>query len=257
MATATAPAAPAAPAPVSIRNVIPGFAAFGEFHGPRPWDMCAVNAEMMALAVCPWDATPLTGAVQIAWKNDYVAARQWTFDRTTGLPSGGTTLAAIHWHLTQKRKAHIVHYIPYSSAPDLSAIHQALKDAGVAGNPVILQVVRAYHLRNNEAGIQSHFVTVGGIDSESGYWIGNGDTTDALAHKQSDTSIPCYWNGWGTNILPAAPRGLIVLDRHWVDPRTRQEGQETAAALREVSEAIGNLQTAVTALSTLQKLLGG
>ena len=180
MSTATAPA------PANVHIEIPGAQAFSEFQGYR--DDCGPNAELMALHLCPWDASPLTADGLNSFRWQYVKAGKW---------SGGTTLANILWHL-QERHAHIrPGMIPYSDRPNYAALHDYIKAECLRGNPIIIEVGNAAALTKNEPGVQYHFVTIAGIDSTKGYLTLNGDTVDALggARVGSGALRVFFWGG--------------------------------------------------------------
>lgn len=227
--------APAA-APASVHIEIPGFQALSE---QGHWDACSVVAEIDALHVCPWNGVPLAENSINAWRYQYVKNGHWR--------GGGCYLSDIYWHLGYI-KAHVAGYIPYSPTPNLATLHGFLKDHAVKGNPIIIEVANAAALPHAEQGVQYHFVAIGGIDSQLGYLIGNGDTTDAL-QKPPGAIVPCYWATWQT-LVNAKICGAIAVQRIVETPPPPDPPIDTAQALKLAHEA-------QAALDELVKVLGG
>ena len=193
-----------APAANHVHLEIPGFQAISE---RGHWDACSVVAELDALHVCAWRNEPLVENTIDAWRWQYIQAGQWS-----KIQSEGATLSNIYWHLTQTPiRAPIAGYIRYSDSPNLAALHAFLKQQMLAQNPVIIEVSRAYNLPHNERGVEYHFVTLGGIDSDAGYLVANGDTTDAFS-KPAGARLPTYWATW-TQLTQAGVCGAIALQR--------------------------------------------
>lgn len=234
-----------APAP-AVHQIIPGAQAMSEFQGYN--DDCGPNAELMALHVCPWDASPLSANGLNSFRWQYVQAGKW---------GNGTTLANILWHLNT-RHAHIrPGAIPYSGTPNLTALHAYIKQETLLNNPIIIQVSNAQALTRNEQGVKYHFVTLAGIDSTLGYYTLNGDVLDALGGAH--LLIPGYWNTW-EQLQAAGICGAISLDRNYKPPTPAPTPSPTpvppiglADALAALSKAQSDLQAAVNAV----KALGG
>lgn len=218
MSTATTPTA--ATSGASVHKVVSGFTAITE---QGHWDACSIIAEIAALHPAPWckihswgDPAGLSGLVK-AWRNEYIAAGRWDID---ALGKGhGTSLANIHWHMAVKHPFHLAGYLPSLDAPtssDHEQLHSFVKDNVYAGNTVIVFVTRAYNLPHNQAGVQRHFVTLGGIDSKLGYLVANGDTDEGIA-AAAGTVIPCHWATWG-QLLAAGVNGAIAVDVGWKPP---------------------------------------
>lgn len=225
--------------PANVHIEIPGFQALSE---RGHWDACAVIAELDALHVCAWRNEPLTSNTVNAWRWQYIQAGHWS-----KIQSEGTTLAAIHWHITETAiHGHVSEYIMYSDTPNLAAIHALLKRQCVAGNPVIIQVVNAQALPNNEAGVKSHFVTIGGIDSDRGYLVANGDTLDAFSSPVGAT-LPLQWASWST-LVNAQISGALALDRGHIAPTPAPVPTPTPAPAPDLNAA------AIAALRAALKL---
>ena len=181
---------------------VPGFQAFGEFHGSNK--DCSADAELMARH--PLDGSLLDAATLNLWWGEY-----WNTGHHT---SGGATLDHIHWHLTgsahrlDANKARVAKYIGTDKIA-LPQLRAEIIAALVKGQTVITYLGRALALPDNEHGVYGHFVALGGVDSDLGYLAGNGDTTDALG---GHGIIPTHWHGW--NELAAAEiNGMIALEK--------------------------------------------
>ena len=222
----------------NVHITIPGAQAFSEFQGYH--DDCGPNAELMALHVCPWDASPLSADALNSFRWQYVQAGRW---------GNGTTLANILWHL-QGRHAHIrPGMIPYADSPNFTALHAYIKQECLNGNPIIIQVQNAQALTKNEQGVQSHFVTIAGIDSSLGYLTLNGDTLDALGGAH--LIIPAQWNSW-QQLLAARVCGAIALDRGATPPPPPPPPSGLPDAITGVKSALNALQGVVAILQRLQ-----
>jgi hypothetical protein len=224
------------PIPAKVHITIPGFIGASEMEIPRPHDGCAVAAEMMALHICSW----VNPAIQID-ANTLSRIRQNYIDNKRWNISQGTTLANILWHLQTAFKAdftngRIAGYIPFSSNPDYSKLHDFIKQQTLAQNPVICEVANAQALPHNEQGIFYHFITLGGIDSDAGYFCGNSDTLDAIG-DETKAIIPIYWAGWNT-LANARICGAISLRRNDPPPPVNPN----AADLLAIENAVNNIR---------------
>src|SRR5579862_3725129 len=152
-----------APATTLVDVEIPNFRAL--YEGAVEWDACGPVAGEVAIAALQGRA-PDIGNAQKAIQRDMAAGK---FSR-----GSGQTLADIAWDLEQQGFTQLS-IVPYSDTPDLNALHALLKEGGLNKWPVIIQVVRAYNLPDNEAGVDVHFVVSGGINSIKGYLLANGD----------------------------------------------------------------------------------
>src|SRR5690348_1804273 len=181
---------------------VPGFQAYGEFHGSNK--DCSADAELMARH--PLDGSPLDAATLNLWWGEY-----WNTGHHT---SSGATLDHIYWHLTEgahkldPKKARVVKFVDTDKI-SLDALHEAIKEAMLAGQTVITYLGRALALPYNEKGVYGHFIALGGLDSDLGYLVGNGDDINALG---GHGIIPCRWYGW--NQLAAAEiNGMIAIEK--------------------------------------------
>ena len=234
----------AAASPSSAVHVeIPGFAAISE---QGHWDACGVIAELAALHACPWATFASWGnpaaisSLITEYRSEYVAAGRW---------GHGTTLSNIYWHVTQKRPLHLAGYIPYSSSPNMAALHSFIKLQTFRKNPVIVFISKAYNLTANEKGVYGHFVTLGGIDSVKGYLTANGDTLDGLRSAVGAT-IPLQWNTWA-QLTAAGVNGAIALDASWRAPAVATPPPAPPAS-DSSSDALTLLDEALTALQSLR-----
>lgn len=201
MATATTTATATAAAQ-NVHVEVPGFQAFGEFHGSNK--DCSADAELMARH--PLDGSPLDADTLNLWWSEY-----WDTGHHT---SGGATLDHIYWHLTgsahklDANKARVAKYIGTDKIT-LAQLRAEIIAALARGQTVITYLGKALALPDNEHGVYGHFVALGGVDSDLGYLVGNGDTTDALG---GHGIIPTHWHGW--NELAAAEiNGMIAIEK--------------------------------------------
>jgi hypothetical protein len=154
----------------------------------------------------PLDGSSLDADTLNLWWGEY-----WTTGHHT---SGGATLDHIHWHLTgsahklDPAKCRVARYIPVDSIA-LGDLRLAIIDALLKGQTCVVYLGNAKALTYNERNVEGHFVALGGVDSDQGYLVGNGDDVNALGGKGI---IPCRWYGW--NMLEAAKiNGMIALER--------------------------------------------
>ena len=175
------------------------------------WDACGVVAELAALHACPWSGvkfpTAASGPATVkAWRQQYVDAGHWR--------GGGCYLSDIYWHLTTHNR-HVDAYLPYSDTPNLTALHTFIHTWTLKAHPVIIEVSNAAALPHNEQGIRYHFVCLGGIDSDAGYLVANGDTDAALTTTK--LWVPTYWATWAT-LVRAGICGAIAINRDYTPP---------------------------------------
>jgi hypothetical protein len=97
----------------------------------------------------------------------------------------------------------ITHIVPHL------VYFRLLNYRATAGQMVITYLGHALSLPYNEEGVYSHFVALGGIDTDLGCLVGNGDDVNALG---GHGIIPCRWYGW--NQLAAAEiNGMIAIEK--------------------------------------------
>lgn len=243
-------------APVTVHREIAGFRAISE---QGHWLDCGIVAEIDALRACAWfrddgrsDPAMTSGLIK-SWHNEYAAS----IDPATNRPrmDHGTQLHDILWHLTTRHpeNSHIAGHIPSVDVPNLTQLRTFIKYHTYHLNPVIVFVSRAYNLPHNEAGVGGHFVTLGGIDSELGYLVANGDTTDALANKALGVNVPTYWATWA-QLTAAHVNGAIALDAAWqapvvtTPPPAPPAGDSSSDALALAQQALNALQALITKL---------
>lgn len=181
---------------MSVASIIDRFEAVSEFWHHK--DTCGQTAGLV-LEHCK-DGIPLNG-------DDVDAVRADMAAHGYGV-QGGTTMSELVSYFREHRGLDITEMCPYGSSWE--TIHQALLDhAGRDG--VILEVNAAYDLTDNEAGVHSHYVAIGGIDPVKGYLVANGDDVDALAsHDGHGKVIPTRWMGKGV-IESAQPRAVAIV----------------------------------------------
>lgn len=188
--------------PAKVHVEVAGFQGYGEFHGSTK--DCSADAELMARH--PLDGSALDAATLNLWWNEY-----WSTGHHT---SGGALLAHIYWHLTgsahklDATKARVVKFVDTVKIT-LDKLHDAIKTALAAGQTVITYLGRALALPDNEHGVYGHFIALGGIDSDLGYLVGNGDELEALG---GHGIIPTHWVGWD-QLVAAQVNGMIAIQK--------------------------------------------
>jgi hypothetical protein len=102
----------------------------------------------------------------------------------------------------------VAKYIGTDKIP-LAQLRTEIIAALAKGQTVITYLGKALALPENEHGVYGHFVALGGVDSDLGYLVGNGDTTDALG---GHGIIPTHWHGWN-ELATAEINGIIALEK--------------------------------------------
>lgn len=124
---------------------------------------------------------------------------------------GGQTLEDIRWDIaTYSHHQHISEYVPFSQPGNWTLMHELLKErSGI--DAILIQVLNAQALPNNEQGVHSHFLCVSGIDSIKGYFLVNGDQVQAAVQH-----LTYYPGTWCTvdQLIPANVAGMIVVARN-------------------------------------------
>ncbi len=188
--------------PAKVHVEVPGFQGYGEFHGSNK--DCSADAELMARH--PLDGSPLDAATLNLWWSEY-----WNTGHHT---SGGATLAHIYWHLTgsahklDASKARVASFIDTDKIT-LDKLHDAIKAALATGQTCIVYLGNALALPDNEHGVHGHFIALGGIDTDMGYLVGNGDEIEALG---GHGVIPTHWVGWN-QLVAAQVNGMIAIEK--------------------------------------------
>lgn len=130
-------------------------------------------------------------------------------------PGKGQTLDDIRWDITTfSHHQSVVEYVPFSQPGNWSLMHDLLKKwSGIAA--ILMQVLAAYNLPNNEQGVNSHFICVSGIDSVKGYFLINGDQIQAASEH-----LTYYPGTWCTlaQLVPANVAGMLVVQRYNTAP---------------------------------------
>lgn len=112
-----------------------------------------------------------------------------------------------------------VKVVTYNSALPFDQFHTDLISSLTNHQMVCYETTYALKLPNNQAGVDYHFVLLGGIDSLLGYWMANGDAYYALGNPGY---VAPYWVGVQP-IQASVPCGYIVLPT--LDPVVQQEPQ--------------------------------
>lgn len=171
----------------------PGFETMAEIDGHG--DTCGIDAMLAYLHVAK--GLPLSLDLVDALRQHLINLH--LFDH-------GMTMQSIAAALSQLYGVHPVSLVPWGGVTD-TGLRTDLKNATLARQAVILETSRAYNLPDNQPGVQNHFVTVWGIDSELGYWTANGDTETAL--RSTGITSP-VWYTWA-NIEAAAIGSYMIL----------------------------------------------
>lgn len=226
-------------ADILVHKELPNFKAFREFCGRH--DTCGPNAVVETLASID----------PSRWSADCTSMNKLVTKMVANgrLFNGGSTMAGL---VDQMRdEGYDVTYDPWMhwhSELNLDQLHQLLKDkSGTDG--IVLQVGDAFNLPANEAGVHSHFVAVGGIDSLKGYLIGNGD-------------IPLFrftgalWCGWG-HLISALPTAVCIVRTHIAPPVILTIAEKlTALGYSDTANFNPNIEGVITAKNGTQIVKG-
>ncbi len=171
---------------------------------PAIRDACWIAA-WMPIAHSYNAANPLTAQELVRLRADMTSKGDWS--------NGGIPMSYGERYVREVLKLQTLYpadYQYHSGGTKAEVLHEALKvHAGING--CILQLGAAHNLPYNEAGVNSHFIGIGGIDSQSGYLVANGDDVDALAaHNGHGKVLQTRWQGWGA-LLKAVPTALLVI----------------------------------------------
>lgn len=239
---------------------IPHFANHALFEGAVAWDACGCVANEVALAALS-GRTPDAGLAAAARRRDLAASRF-----TIG---SGQALSDIAWDLEQ-RGCHDLQQIGYTDAPDLNALHDFIKRAALAQIPVIIELRHASALPDNEAGVNYHFVVLGGIDSTLGYLVANGDTRTGIAHQAlyghfpGCGNLPTNWATWQTleaagicgaialKPVPPLPPSPAPVESAPVAPPQAAQALALVAQASQVLASVANASAALQALSAAE-----
>lgn len=219
------------------------------YEGAVNWSACSAVAVESAIAGRE-ERIPDAGNAQRLWQQMLSAGQ------TTG--GHGATLRQCVWAL-QQRGYHNLEILDYPA--NLDALHQLVKDAGVAGDPVVLLVTNGQALPDNEAGVHGHVVVSAGIDSAKGYLILNGDTQTAIAHQATYgkwpacSNVPTNWATWAT-LVSAQVCGAIRVKSNTPAPAPAPVAVPAAPTTPpQVAQALAAVEAASQALATAEAAL--
>lgn len=233
----------------SVHVEVPHANGHALFEGAVSWSACSAVAVECAIAGRQ-NRVPDAGNARAIWSLMLGAGQ------TTG--SGhGATIQQCAWAL-RERGMHNLDVLDYPA--NLDALHQLLKAAGVAGDPVILLVVNGQALPDNEAGVAGHFVVSAGIDSLKGYLIQNGDTRTAIANQAhynlfpACSEVPTNWATWSTLVAAQVCAAIRVKPNEpapTLEPAAPVASPEVAQARADLQQASSAIQAALNALAPL------
>lgn len=169
----------------NVHVVVRGFRALDEFQGFN--DCCGPNGEEVNLA-CVQNRAP-TGAHM-----NEIRARD--IQKGWFRPGGGNTLHEVWLDATEIEHVQVTE-TPFGSP--LETIRENLENALRQGNPCVLQLQDATMLPHNEHGVLEHFIACGGIDTNLGVLVANGDEIPFTG---------TYWVAWD-QIAAARPGGVL------------------------------------------------
>lgn len=175
-----------------VHIVVPGFKAIPEFS-PGENDACGPTASECCIAAC--ERRDPTVAQMLA-----IRARDLAHVPPLFTVHGGQTLDEL------EADVHAYTAIQTTKTPQgssIEAVHAALKAATLRGNPCVLDLARAGNLPGNEADVNMHFIAIGGINSNQGYLVANGDHAPPTFGP-----VGTYWVKWPA-IAAAIPIGLL------------------------------------------------
>lgn len=195
----------------NVHVVVPHFSAITEFAGFN--DDCGPCANQVCCAAI--EGRPPSTAGMNAMRARDLAAGKFR-------AGGGQTIAEVQWDVEHFTVPQIkTKLIPIGTPVEgQGGIHEQLHDAMVAGYPCVLNLALAGSLPENEDGIHYHFVAVGGIDTDLGYLIANGDALK-MPH------VGTYWVKW-PDLARAQPIALLIYYPH-PQPTTPQPAPDYKA----------------------------
>ncbi|HET9109687.1 MAG TPA: hypothetical protein VFN78_02565 [Ktedonobacterales bacterium] len=229
----------------TVHVEIPHLTNHALYEGAVNWAACSAVAVESAIAGRE-SRIPDAGNAKRLWQQMLSAGQ------TTG--GHGATLRQCVWALAS-RGYHNLEILDYPA--NLDALHQLVKDAGVAGDPVVLLVTNGQALPDNERGVQGHFVVSAGIDSARGYLILNGDTQTAIAHQATYgvwpacSNVPTNWATWAT-LVAAQVCGAIRVKSNTPAPTPVASAPTTPP---QVAQALAAVESASQALATAEAAL--
>lgn len=133
---------------------------------------------------------------------------------------GGCTLDECYRYVAGSHLYQMNAYARYGSS--LADIHTLLREYSGPPNAIVIQVIKAEMLPNNEWNVFGHFIAGLGIDSILGYYCGNGDDKSALAAANGHGKIiPMRWYTW-QNLLDAQIMGAFAFSKPGATPEPSQ-----------------------------------
>jgi hypothetical protein len=240
-------------APAAVHVEIPHLAGHALYEGAVDWSACSAVAVEVACAGRE-DRIPDAGN----------AKRLWAAMKSAGQVTGGghgATLSNCVWALKQ-RGYHNLDVLDYPAS--LDALHQLLKDAGVAGDPVILLATNGQAFPDNERAVEGHFVVSAGIDSARGYLILNGDTQTAIRNQAhysqwpACSCVPTNWATWAT-LASAQICGAIRVKPNDAppppEPAPTPEPAQPAVSAAQVAQVVALAEQVSSTVQQLQAAL--
>jgi hypothetical protein len=220
-------------APSKVHVVVPHFSAITEFAGYK--DDCGPCANQVCCAAIEGRAPSVQGMNEMRRRD--LAAGKFRV-------GNGQTIAELKWDVDTFPTPKIATTLyPYDTPLEgLKSLHQALHDACLRGNPCVLNLALAGSLPGNEANIHYHFVAVGGIDTDLGYLIANGDALKL-------PTVGTYWVKW-PDLVKAQPFALLEYHMRPVAPPPPPPTMDPAPDYHALYEALlAKVTAAKTALA--------
>lgn len=180
----------------TVHIVVPGFTAITEFVPAHPGqaaitDDCGPCASECCIAACQHRAPSTANMVDI---------RKRDIEHGWFTPNGGQDLHHVYLDATELAGMSVKE-TPQGSSLDV--VHAALREACLRGNPCVVDLFNAGNLPQNETTVRRHFIAIGGIDTQRGYLIANGDHAPPTFGP-----VGTYWVTWDA-LAKAQPVGLL------------------------------------------------
>ena len=173
----------------------PGFEAIPETDGHG--DTCGIDAMMTYLAIAK--NHPMTEEHISMMRDELI---------NLGLFDHGMTMENIrdafrHYGVTETK------FVNFNASLNLAAFRDDIIQALENHQCVIFETANAQALPGNQAGVQYHFVSLWGIDSDLGYYCANGDLVSDFNPWKTTPQTP-VWYGIGA-LSASHPVGYIIL----------------------------------------------
>lgn len=238
-----------APAPSPVHWTQPGLLAMSETDGHG--DTCGPIAyldylHLLTPAQWPLNVTAIDTLRQFAIDDGNMNQPAW---------GRGMTITSMAAELEHRLHITPVKVVPYNAALDFAAFRADLIAALLKHQLVIMETSNAAALPDNQPGVQYHFVLMGGLDSNLGYYTCNGDTMTALAHPGA--AVEPVW--YGRDALAASkPCGYLILPAlapPAPPPPPPAPAPDIKGAILDLQAVIASAQNvAVSAAAALKKL---